>query len=283
MLERPSDYAYLYGILGRYLAEGYGVVYAVEPDASKAAQAMASAGFNLERHLSDGTLKILPRESIYVFSNNNDDDNGSSGDGSRVLDGPKTIESWMRIISKMVQETQVKGVIAIGSIDAAVEWKGGESMEHALEYERQTGKKFESPIEAVCVYTAEALCAVPVSTIIAILNAHKYTIHDNAEYSEWGDDKLGEVLSAAFEKVLGATTSALVRKTLQSVYKLDERSIISEPALLEQVLAKFFRDSSAVILAAIMKNLKSEVAFHRRQQQQQQQMMVSADSKKPRS
>lgn len=257
MLERSSDYVYLYEILGRYLAEGYGVVYVVECDPQKVAQRMAKGGLPVDQYISGGRLKILPKESVYVFDGN-------------VIDGPKTIEAWMRTISEMAQDTEVKGVVAIGSTEATVEWKG-ESIEHALEYEKQIGKKFESPIEAVCVYTADTLCAVPVSTIITILNTHQYTIHDNAEYSEWGDDKLREVLAGALEKVLGATTSALVRKTLQSVYKLDERAIISQPALLEQVLAKFFRDSSTVILAAIMKSLKSEIAFHRHQQQQQRQ------------
>jgi hypothetical protein len=261
MLERPSDYAHLYSILGRYLAEGYGVVYAVESDPEYVVQKMVKVGLTqVDRHLADGTLKILPIESIYVFNSN------------KVLDGPKTIESWMRVISKTIQDTKVKGVIAIGSLDSGAEWDS-ESIEHVLEYEKQTGKKFQSPIEAVCVYTADALCAVPVSTIITILNAHQYTIHDNSEYSEWSDDKLREVLASAFDKVLGMTTSALVRKTLQSVYKLDERSIISDPALLEQVLASFFRDSSTVILAAITKNLKSEIAFHRQQNHQRLQQL----------
>ena len=176
------------------------------------------------------------------------------------LDASRTIESWLSAVSNMIDSTKVKGVIAIGSVDAFIKHGRHKS---AAEYETHIGKKFETPLEAICCYNADSLSDMSAGTLITILNAHQYTLHDNAEYSEWEGDKLQNVLIAAFDKVLGTTTSAFVLKTLKSVYKLDERSIISEPALLEDVLGKFFKDSSNAILASILKNLKSEVAFHR--------------------
>ncbi|UVS68114.1 hypothetical protein [Nitrososphaera viennensis] len=70
-------------------------------------------------------------------------------------------------------------------------------------------------------------------------------------------------MASAFNKVLGSTTSDLVLKTLKSVYKVDEKAIISDPAILEDAIGKFFRDSSLAILAAVLKDLKTEIAFHR--------------------
>lgn len=117
----------------------------------------------------------------------------------------------------------------------------------------------------MCCYSAESLSDISVSALIAILNAHEHIIHDDAGYSEWEGAKLQGIMTSAFNRVMGATTSDLVLKTLKSMYNLDEKSIISEPKALENVVGKFFRDSSAPILAAVLKDLKSEVAFHRQQ------------------
>ena len=247
LLERSSDYGRLYETIGRYLAEGYGVIYAAEQDPEWVIHKMAKAGLQVEQHIKNGMLKVISGESVYV----------SNGDD---IDASRTIESWLGAVSSMMDSTKAKGVIAIGSVDTFI--KRGQH-KSAAEYETHIGKKFDAPLEAICCYNADSLSDMSAGTLITILNAHQYTIHDNAEYSEWEGDKLQNVLIAAFDKVLGTTTSALVLKTLKSAYKLDERSIISEPALLEDVLGRFFKDSSNAILASILKNLKSEVAFHR--------------------
>lgn len=247
LLERASDYSHLYETLGKYLADGYGVIYAAEPDPERVIQRMTRNGLEAEKFVKDGLLRVLSGESIYASSNNH-------------LDARRTLESWMNAISQMINDTKAKGVLAIGSADAFI--KRGQQ-ERVAEYENCIGKKFQTPVEAVCCYNADSLSDTSVGTLIAILNAHQYIIHDNSVYSEWEDGKLRGVLIAAFDKVLGVTTSSLVLKMLKSVYKLDEKSVIYEPTLLEDVLRKFFGDSSTVILAAILKNLKSEMAFCR--------------------
>lgn len=246
-LERSSDYECLYDTVGKYLAQGYGVIYAAEQDPEWVLHKMTKAGLEVDQHIKNGTLKVVSGESIYV----------SSGE---EVDAHRTIESWMAAVTAIMNSTKVKGVIAIGSVDTYITRGHHKS---TVEYERQIGKKFDAPLEAICCYNADSLSDVSAGTLIAILNAHKYAIHNNAKYSEWEGDKLQSVLITAFDRVLGTTTSALVLKTLKSIYKLDERSIISEPALLEDVLGKFFKDSSNAILAAILKNLKSEMAFYR--------------------
>jgi hypothetical protein len=208
---------------------------------------MAKAGVPVDQHVRDGTLKVVSGKSIYV----------SVGE---EVDAHRTIESWLAAVKGMMDGTKVKGIVAIGSVDAYI--KRGHHKSTA-EYEAQIGKKFDAPLEAVCCYNADSISGMSAGTLITILNAHQYAIHDNAEYSEWEGDRLQSVLIAAFDRVLGTTTSALVLQTLKSVYKMDERSIISEPALLEDVLGKFFKDSSNAIMAAILKNLKSEMAFRR--------------------
>lgn len=245
----PSDYGRLYSILARYLAEGYAVIYAAEPDPDRVIRRMAKAGIEVERYVESGMLKVMPWESIYKAGDNN-------------FDGAITLESWRNVISEMMTGTKAKGVIAIGSVDILI--KHGEQ-EHVIEYEKSIGKKFQTPTEAVCCYSAESLSDASVSALIAILNAHEHIIHDDAGYSEWEGAKLHGIMTSAFNRVMGVTTSDLVLKTLKSMYKLDEKSIIAEPKALENVVGKFFRDSSAPILAAVLKDLKSEVAFHRQQ------------------
>lgn len=223
------------------------MIYAAEQDPEWVLHKMTKAGLQVDQYVKNGTLKVISGESVYVSMD-------------EEVDAHRTIESWMGVVKDMMDSTKAKGVIAIGSVDAYIKRGHHKS---TTEYEKQIGKKFDAPIEAICCYNTDSLSDVSAGTLITILNAHQYAIHNNAEYSEWEHDKLQSVLIAAFDKVLGATTSALVLKTLKSVYKIDERSIISEPALLEDVLGKFFRDSSNAILAAILKNLKSEMAFYR--------------------
>jgi hypothetical protein len=247
LLEHPSDYGHLYKILGRYLAEGYAVVYAGEPDPDKVIHRMAKAGIEVERYIENGMLKVLPWESVYISN-------------KEKFDAPGTLESWRSVISGTVRDAKAKGIVAIGSVDVFI--KHGEQ-EHVVEYEKSIGKKFQTPTEAVCCYNADSLSDSPVSVLIDILNAHQYTIHDNAEYSEWEDGKLQTVMTSAFNKVMGATTSDLVLKTLKSIYMLDGKSIITQPEILENVVGKFFKDSAPPILAAVRKDLKREVAFRR--------------------
>lgn len=245
LLENPSDHTSIYQMIGKYLAAGYGVIYAVEPDPRRVIQNMARIGIEPERYIENGMLSVLSNESVY-------------GSDSGNLDPHRVLESWLSLTSKMMEDTKAKGVVAIGSIDTFI--KGGQHRE-SVEYEKSVGKKFQTPIEAVCCYTTDSINDMPVSALIAILNAHEYTIHDNCEYSQWESNKIRSVLSSAFNKVLGNTTSDLVLKTLKMTYKLDENTIISRPELLEDVLGRFFKDSSTIILAAVLSNLKKEAAF----------------------
>lgn len=247
LLEHPSDYGQLYKILARYLAEGYAVVYAAEPNPDQVVHRMAKAGVDVKRYTENGRLRVERPESIYTSSNGN-------------LDGTSTIGSWKNVISETLSGTKAKGVVAIGSVDVFI--KHGEH-ERVIEYEQAIGRKFDTPTEAVCCYRADSLSDTSASALIAILNAHQYVFHDNAEYSEWEDGKLQSVMTSAFSRVFGATASDLVLKNLKSIYKLDEKSIMSEPEILESVVGKFFKDSSAPILAAVIKDLKSEIAFHK--------------------
>jgi hypothetical protein len=246
LLEHSSDYDHLYKILGRCLAEGYAVVYACEPDPDQVIRRMAKAGVEVGRYIENGMLKVLPWESVYV--------------SKEKFDLPGTLESWRNIISEMTGRTNAKGIVAIGSVDVLIKHS---EQEQVVEYEKAIGKKFQTPTEAVCCYNADSLSDSSVSVLIDILNAHQYVIHDNAEYSEWEDGKLQTVMTSAFSKVMGATTSDLVLKSLKSIYRLDGKSIISQPEILENVVGKFFKDSAPPILAAVLKDLKSEVAFRR--------------------
>lgn len=250
LLQR-SDYAYLYEILGRYLAEGYAVIYAAEPDPDRVKGRMARAGIDVGRYAKSGMLEVMSGDSIYV------------SDGEKNLLTSQSIESWHGNIARIMDATNAKGVLAIGSVDAFIQ---DGQQECVREYEESVGKKFQTLIEAVCCYNADSVSDASFSTLVALLNAHEYTIHHDSctkKYSEWEGDKLQNVLTSAFNRVLGSTTSDLVLKTLKSVYKVDEKTIISDPALLEDAVGKFFKDSSPAILAAILKDLKTEIAFHR--------------------
>jgi hypothetical protein len=247
-LLQSSDYAQLYEIISAYLAEGYAVLYSAEADPDSALERMARAGIETDKYLEKGTLKVTSSDSICI------------SDNEKGLDAIKSVESWRNFVSKMMSDTKTKGVLAIGSTDIFI--KEGKD-ECVIEYEQIVGKKLSNALtEAVCCYSADSLSNISVGTLIAILNFHRYTLHAGKRYSEWKDDKLQNVMSSAFNKVLGSTTSDLVLKTLKSVYQIDEKAIISNPSILENVVVKFFKDSSPAILGAILKDLKGEIAFH---------------------
>ncbi|AIF82476.1 hypothetical protein NTE_00394 [Candidatus Nitrososphaera evergladensis SR1] len=247
-LLQQTEYAYLYDIIGRYLSNGYAVIYAAEPNTDKVLERMARAGIDVEQYFENGMLKVMSLDSVYI------------SDHEKNLSVSQTLESWHNIISRTMDETKAKGILAIGSTDAFIQ-DGQE--EHVKEYEDSIGKRPRSLTEAVCCYDTDSFSDTSVSTLIAILNAHEYTIHYGAQYAEWKEDKLQSVLASAFNKVLGSTTSDLMLKTLKSVYKIDEKTILSDPEVLESAVAKFFKDSSPAILAAVLKDLKTEIAFRR--------------------
>lgn len=247
LLQR-SEYVRLYNMVGRYLAEGYAVIYAAEPDLDKVLERMSRAGIDVERYVKSGTLHVVTKDSIYVT------------DDEKNLIASKSLESWQNAISRIMNDTGAKGALAVGSVDAFIQ---DGQQERVQEYEENIGKRFPTMIEAVCCYNADSLSDTSVSALIAILNAHEYTIHDDARYSEWKGDKLQSILTSAFNKVLGSTTSDLMLKTLKSIYKIDEKAIISDPEILENAVSKFFKDSSPAILAAVLKDLKAEIAFYR--------------------
>ncbi len=243
---QSSEYSFLYKIVGRYLAEGYAVIYAAEPDPRRVIAGMSKAGIDVERHIKTGTLQIDVRDSIYIRDNN-----------ERFL-ADQTLEAWRNAVSRILKGNKVKGVLTIGSADIFI--KNGEQ-EQVIELEQGAGKKFHALTEVLCCYDPDVFSNTSVSALITILNAHEYTVHEDATYSEWRDDTLHSVLISAFNKVLGSTTSELVLKTLKSVYKVDEKVIIANPSILEDTVGKFFGDSSSAILAAVIKSIKTSVAF----------------------
>ncbi len=248
---QSSEYNFLYKIIGRYLAEGYGVIYAAEPDPERVLARMSKAGIDIERYVKNGTLQVNLRDSIYIC-----------GDDEKFL-AHQTLEAWRNAVSQLLKGNKVKGVLTIGN--AGIFIKNGEQ-EQVIELEEGAGKKFHALTEVLCCYDPDVFSNTSVSALITILNAHEYTVHEDATYSEWKDAELHNALTSAFNKVLGSTTSELVLKTLKSVYKVDEKVIISNPSILEDTIGRFFGDSSSAILAAILKSIKANIAFRQQSQ-----------------
>jgi hypothetical protein len=243
---QSSEYGFLYKIVGRYLAEGYAVIYAAEQDLERVLARMSKAGIDVEHYVNNGTLQVNLRDSIYIC-----DDDG------KFL-AHQTLEAWRNAVTRLLKGNKVKGVLTIGNADIFI--INGQQ-EQVIELEEGAGKKFHTLTEVLCCYDPDVFSDTSVSSLIAILNAHEYTVHEDATYSEWKDDKLHNVLTSAFNKVLGSTTSELVLKTLKSVYKVDEKVIIANPSVLEDTVGRFFGDSSSAILAAVVKSIKTNIAF----------------------
>lgn len=208
---------------------------------------MSRQGADVETLVESGALTLVSRSKIYSIK--------------RIqLDGHVLLNSWHELMLDVKKKSDCSGIVAIGSAEAF--------FEHAVDpcklikYEEMIGRKFQIPLEAVCCYSANAISRLSLGQLVAILNAHHSTIHNGCRHREWQPYRIIDLLRGGLEKELGADLSDLIFKTMKLCYKVGERDIIANPAVIEEMLRRIMGKSAAdVTLAHVKEQFRKFISF----------------------
>jgi len=162
---------------------------------------------------------------------------------------------------KVKRKSNFGGILAIGSAESFFE----QPVEHSrlVMYEEIIGKKFHIPLEAVCCYGTNAISKLSLGELVAILNSHHSTIHNDCRYIEWEPRKFIELAHKGIDRALGSDLSKLIFKTMKLCYKVDDSQIVSDPSVLERLLLKLMGKNAAdITVAHIKEEVKNPSRLH---------------------
>jgi hypothetical protein len=98
------------------------------------------------------------------------------------------------------RRTSFKGILAIGSADAFFE---SSSPDKLVKYEEIVGKKFHIPLEAICCHSSTTSSQLSLGDLVAVLNAHQFTLHRGCHYREWNAYRTLQLVSEGMSRALG--------------------------------------------------------------------------------
>lgn len=250
-----DNYASLYGKVNAYLSKGYAVVYAVEELAvTDTIQKMNDAGVRTTNYVDNNALTILDRNSVY------------SQDRTK-LEGRLLLETWKEIISEVNQKGNFKGIAAMGMPEPFFETTNHQKL---VEYEQLVSKEFDGSIEAVCCYTQKSVTDLSLRHLVSLLNSHQYTVANVKENNEWHPTDLLEMIAKGLEKTMGKTTSKLALEAIKAMYKIDEKTLISQLEVFERGIKRTLADSAETIFDAIKSEIITSISFNQAHLQSRQ-------------
>jgi hypothetical protein len=242
-----QGYPELYDTITDYASQNYAVIYAVEDDTTRAVRNMSRHGAEVEELVESGALTLVGRSRIYSAK-------------TIRLDGHVLLNSWHDLMLEVKKKSDCSGIVAIGSAEAFFEHSVDPCK--LIKYEEMVGKKFQIPLKAICCYSANAVSRLSLGQLVAVLNAHHSTIHGGGRNREWQPYRIIDLARGSLEKELGADLSNLIFKTMKLCYKVGERDIIANPAVLEGMLRRIMGKSAAeVTLAHVKEQVRKFISF----------------------
>ena len=235
----------IYAKISDYLSQGWGVIYAAEPDATQVVKQMARLDIDVEGYIESGALIIIDTGSLYSLQ-------------KTKFDSQELLNSWQDIIVKM-KKNGFEKVLAVGA--ARPFFEPGDFGDRLAEYEQTIGKRFQTPLEAVCCYDSQTVDKFAPKQIIHALSSHECTLHDGWVYRQWDPDKIMQVISSGLDRSFGGSAAKLIFKTMRLIYKLDDGAILSKPELLEDAIRRLTRSSADSILNVLSNEFKQEMAW----------------------
>lgn len=235
----------IYTKVAELLSEGWGIIYAAEPNVRSVINRMIKAtAAEIESYIEKGALVIADSNSFYSPEKN-------------VLGSQELLDKWHDHILKL-KKNGFEKILVVGT---AEEFLRGDCGDQLAEYEQIIGKTFAIPLEAICCYSQKDAAYLAPVQIISILNSHECTLHDGWRYRHWQPKEIVDAIVRGLNRSLGQSASELIFHTLKIVYKLDDSSIVCEPEHLENAIKRLFRDSSAPILKGISKEFVAGMAY----------------------
>jgi hypothetical protein len=249
LLEEKNDAGrrLLYEKIGRYAAENYAVVYAVEPDPIETVRKMRQFGLNVEELVESGALTLIDRNELYSAERTE-------------LDGHALLNTWHSHLLKIKKHSNFAGMLALGSAENFM--TSASDHEKLVRYEQLIGTRFSISFESVCCYSEKALKSLSLANVFLILNAHYGTVH-TTNSNQWSPDEIIGISKKGMDSAFGGKDVAdLFFTTLRLCYKLTEDQIVENPAILENLMLKVLgKESSERCIASIKDELRKRLSL----------------------
>jgi hypothetical protein len=233
--------------VSRGIADGHAIILVTESDPRQTIEMLQKKGFDAVQYINRGVLTVLDNASAYAMANTQLD--------ARVL-----IKRWTTLISEIREKSGCQGVVVIGTPKLFLDTN---NIDKLIVYERQIGRRFNIPLEAVCCYDAVVFSKLGFTNMIRFLNYHEYTIYQGGVYLQWQPGMILTIIDRAIDDALGPCTSRLLLKTLKLVYNADPGSIVSEPELFEAMLRGVFGKTASIVLDKIQREMTQELLYMR--------------------
>ncbi len=231
----------------RGISDGHAIVLVSESDPHQTIEMLEKRGFDAAQYINRGVLTVLDTTSAYLFADTQ-------------LDAGKLIRRWIALISDIKEKSGCQGIVVIGTPKPFIDTN---NIDKLIIYERQIGRRFNIPLEAVCCYDSVVFSKLGFTNMIRFLNYHEYTIYQGGIYLQWQPSIILRIIDRAIDDALGPGTSRLLLKTLKLVYNADQDSIVSQPELFEAMLRGVFGKTAGIVLDKIQMEITQELLYRR--------------------
>lgn len=241
-----SPYYPLYQLSNRCLADGYSVLYGVEPipDRSAAERVFENIkNVKVLDNISKGYLTVIDADSIY----------------EDVATDKSIIDFWKSNIKQTQEKLQgIKGTMIFSSPDP---YFRNDKHDVFMKFEEAIDRTLPNNTSIVCWYLEKWLSNLSLSSIIKVLNSHKYTIHSRWKYKRWTKNQIIDTISKGIDKRLGEGSAILLFQTMKTGYKLDQDIIVSRPVVFEGILKRLVSEESANVIDSIREEFNEHISF----------------------
>ncbi len=182
------------------------------------------------------------------------------------LNARQLTEMFFSRASKALKKSSAKRVVVINNSDALLE-RGDHAkqieFEQAINFKFGENRNSKENVEAICCYSTAIVQKLGLKHLFPLVNAHTSIIDKEGwKYNHWHPSTVMEIISKGIEKCLDPLTADLILKTFKLVYKMDEKSLVSNPAIFEVTLRKILGSNAAdTVLASITEETKRQIMF----------------------
>lgn len=238
----------IYDQIVQHISAGYAVVYIGEQDEIATLRRFVRIGFPIEDFIQSGYLTIISKDIFY----------------SPILKANVLLDQWSKVFSnieKRIGSSEVKGFVGIG-MPADSYFISDSNQQRLLEYESLAAVKYDSAIEAMCIYTADLISRMPLRHVIRLLNAHQNTAHKGGILKPWNTERGLALIRKSFDVSLGNNVSEMVFSMLLRDFEMEPEAMIIHPDSLERKLQILLGGTAAeIVLNTLTVDLKKDIAY----------------------
>jgi hypothetical protein len=261
--------ARLHDLLGKYLSEGYAVIYAAEPITVSSPVIEKNDGEEIAKRSKQNTNAIVRKISRHIGSNKIKRylQRGllEITDPNTILPADASIKRLHNSMTSYVENLEAKtpknieGKVLFNSPGNFFQAK---QFDKFLEFEHTLGKEFDGDFHMICWYKRKWLQSLSFPQLVRLIDTHHRSVHSNVQFQTWNTDRTIEVISEGLNKAIEQDhASDIILETMRRRFNLDRSTIISSPELFEDTLKRMSPDSAKPIIDTINADFANKLSF----------------------